>query len=132
MSSGSSCPNCGISNYDNMVPCDDCGHFRIGRLRVRNGSSDVGMISIRTVVGRGLLIRWLGIEEGQFANTVQYTFHPDPARGWTIIAARGCLNPTLINGKSIEPDTEHPLIDGMFITVGSARARIDIQIVREP
>lgn len=130
MNPGTDCPNCGCAPHDPVAPCSVCGHFRLGRLRIFRGDLEVDVVSVRTRVGRAVLGRWLGAEEGVYAAEVQYSFVPDTHVGWSIVAQEGCRNPTRLNGEVLVPGKSCRLIDGMNVTIGISHACVRIGIDR--
>jgi hypothetical protein len=130
MTVGIGCPNCGTDGFAEALPCPACGHFRKGRLRVCRDGVILSVISVQTIVGRALLRKWVGDAEAQFAQDAQYAFVPSEDVGWTVVSRPGCRNPTCVDGSQIEPDRPVQLFTGMKVSVGTSRARIDIEIDR--
>jgi hypothetical protein len=130
MSIGIGCPNCGTDGFAEAFPCPACGHYRMGRLRICRDGALLSVIAVHTTVGRALLRKWVGDADAQFAQNSQYAFVPTEGLGWVIVSHPGCRNPTFVDGSQIEPDRPVQLLSGMSVTVGTSRARVDVEIDR--
>ena len=127
---------CGQCGFDNEGPeresvCGGCSATRPSHLvLVAEASGTSTEVRIRTEVGKYLLRTLVG-EESRFASDPQFCFLHDEATGaWSIQHDARAANPTCLDGAPLTAEPA-PLADGAIISIGPARAKLKVEVVRE-